>query len=135
MRKSFLGSICLLMAACVSIEAAPIVIPTETNTNTPIPTDTPIWFPPTEIPTLVPTIEVVPTQDFHPRIGNEIFSDNFSSPLLWNETDGEGADVFVLDNGINFVLSYQEENTKIIIEVRLFLSYQNIKELIVVVHS
>jgi len=79
----FLGSLLLLSACNPPETAAPIVEISPTPTATSTPTPTVIWFPPTSTPTLIPTIQITPTQDYRPDLGKVILQDDFSDPGSW----------------------------------------------------
>jgi hypothetical protein len=42
-----------------------------------------VWFPPTATPTPFPTIEVTPTPDYRPNLGEAILTDDFSTGDDW----------------------------------------------------
>jgi hypothetical protein len=60
-----------------------------TLTSTPVPptetvTPTIIWFPPTATSTACPTLELLPTEQMRPGIGDLVFQDDFSDPDAWS---------------------------------------------------
>ncbi len=61
----------------------PVFENTSTPTQTVTPTATIEWFPPTATPTLVPTVPITPTPDYHPNLGEIILRDDFSNPGSW----------------------------------------------------
>jgi hypothetical protein len=75
----------ILLVACTTSLATP---QEESTEPPPIPTITTtptiVWFPPTATFTPFPTPVITPTVDLHPRIGELIFSDEFSDPTLWS---------------------------------------------------
>lgn len=77
--------IALAVSACLPVEASPTAtLPTETVTPTSLPSATIIWFPATPTFTPFPTREIMPTQDYHPGIGEIILEDNFDEPASWS---------------------------------------------------
>jgi hypothetical protein len=73
-----------LVSACMPVETPlPIASDTQTTTPTAVPSATVEWFPATATPTILPTLQVSPTPDFRPNIGELIFSDDFSEPAGW----------------------------------------------------
>jgi len=84
--KIWLGRLVLLLltlSACAPLETPPTASP-ESPTPFSEVTATVVWFPPTAIPTPIPTKPVTPTPDLHPGLGEVIFSDDFSSPGSWS---------------------------------------------------
>lgn len=57
--------------------APPTAAPLET------PTETIVWFPPTDTPTPRPTATVQPTQDMRPGLGAQILTDPFLNTAFW----------------------------------------------------
>jgi len=73
------------VAACLPVEALPTAVPTVETviTETPFPSATIIWFPPTPTFTPFPTHEIIPTQDYRPGVGGIVLEDNFDDPESW----------------------------------------------------
>jgi hypothetical protein len=100
----FVFRVCLLLfilssSACTTvIEDEPK--PTITSTGTLTPSSTVIWFPATSTATLPPTIPPAPTENFHPAIGNPIYSDDFSVLDDWSISSVDGARVTLGKNEI-----------------------------------
>jgi hypothetical protein len=87
----------LLLAACSGLLAAPTpgatpALPSET------PTETIVWFPPTNTPTRLVTPTAASTQDLRPGVGGLLVSDDFSDPGLWNTSSSSVASAQVLSN-------------------------------------
>jgi hypothetical protein len=72
------------------------VSPAPIDTETPTPTI--VWFPPTNTPTILPTLSPDPTEDYHPGMGNLIFSDSFDQPEVWNIADSDEASATLTRN-------------------------------------
>ncbi|HSV86822.1 MAG TPA: hypothetical protein VLH85_09620 [Levilinea sp.] len=73
------------LTACTP-QAAPspeVLGKTPEATQTPVPTETIVWFPPTPTHTLIPTIIVEPTPDPRPPRGPELLVDDFSDAGHW----------------------------------------------------
>src|SRR3972149_12148021 len=73
-----------LLASCSTLDelfATPIA---PTPTETPLPTATINWFPASATPTLQVLSTQPPTPEMRPGIGDEIISDDFFGPSLWN---------------------------------------------------
>ena len=80
---SFLFIGFLLLTSCLPSEAIP-------PTKTPLPSDTPppsptiIWFPPSATPTLETLPTYTATPEMSPGIGPVLFSDHFSDASAWD---------------------------------------------------
>jgi len=106
MRRSltaFLFWGCLLLNACLPIEA---ISATETPlpSDTPPPTQTIVWFPPSPTSTLnaIPTYTATP--EMSPGIGSQIFKDNFTDKKLWVTVTSEQASATVTDKHLTLAV-------------------------------
>lgn len=73
------------VTGCLPVAASlPPPPATQPATDTPAPTKTVIWFPPTATPTPFPTIQITPTPDLRPDLGDILFTDDFSSGDHWS---------------------------------------------------
>jgi hypothetical protein len=86
----------LLLAACSGLNPTPTSTPTLSSTATPTPTI--IWFPATNTPTVFPTQPSTQTEEYHPGIGDLIFSDSFDQPDLWNAASSAQASASLIRN-------------------------------------
>lgn len=86
-----------LMSACAP---RPEPLPTATPLPTLPPTETPIWFPATATPTLLPIAEASPTPDMHPGLGALLLSDDFSSASLWATSQSDSATALIANGRI-----------------------------------
>jgi hypothetical protein len=79
-----MAALALILSAC-SVFTPPEVDPWPTATGTPLPTETPVWFPATHTPTPPPPASPVPspTPDQHPGIGELILEDGFKEGDGW----------------------------------------------------
>lgn len=83
-RISVLIGLALMLSACLpAANIEPLVTETAIPSNTPLPTEAIVWFPPTATFTPFPTPEVTPTVDQRVDLGNVIFSDDFSAEGTW----------------------------------------------------
>lgn len=81
---SFLCAACILMAGCLPPTPAPFLpTPTETPAPTPTPTATIVWFPATATHTAAPTLELEPTIDQRPALGDVLLRDPFTDQDQW----------------------------------------------------
>jgi hypothetical protein len=70
-----------LISSCIPADVTPIPI---TTTETPLPTSTIVWFPPSETPTVGVIITSQPTAEMRPGLGATLLTDDFSDPSLWD---------------------------------------------------
>jgi hypothetical protein len=76
-----------LLAGCLPAQSSPTpVLPTETATIIPSPTETIVWFPATATFTPAPTREVTPTPELRPNRGESILTDTFTDRTSWQTT-------------------------------------------------
>jgi hypothetical protein len=87
-------SIFLALAACSPIRSAPLPA-TATDAPVPSPTATIQWFPATATLTPQPILIPSATPIYLPGVGDEIFTDNFSSPALWNTASSDAGSVSI----------------------------------------
>ncbi len=64
--------------------AQPTFVPTDTPSPTFTVTPSPVWFPPTDTPTLMSTQAVQPTVDEKPAVEAELLADDFTDPAQWS---------------------------------------------------
>lgn len=89
----------LALAACAPTQT-PLALATATETLVPSPTATIQWFPSTSTSTPRPVIIPSETPIYLPGLGNEIFRDNFASPVNWNTISSNEGSVSVSRNRI-----------------------------------
>lgn len=80
---SWIASIFFFSACASPADRLPPLEISATPTVTPPPTETIIWFPPTNTPTSLPTPKQTPTPNNMPDLGKILFQDDFSSPGSW----------------------------------------------------
>lgn len=83
-KRNLLSSfLALLLASCSAVDeflATHTPIPV---TETPLPTSTIVWFPPSATPTPQFLSTKAPTPEMRPGIGTDFLTDDFSDPLDW----------------------------------------------------
>ena len=94
--SSTLLAMTLLLAACLPLNPSPATEP-PLPSDTPPPTATILWFPPSATPTLnaIPTYTATP--EMSPGIGELILTDNFTNKKVWDTVDSEQASVILKD--------------------------------------
>jgi hypothetical protein len=93
----------LVFSACSGLAPIPTGTPTLISMETPSPTI--VWFPPTNTPTALPTQPQTPTEEYHPGVGNLIFTDSFDQPELWNTSRSAQASATVTRNRLILSIS------------------------------
>jgi hypothetical protein len=97
-KKSLLLAACgLILASCSGPSLAPTLTPSPVL-STVTPTSTIVWFPPTDTPLEFPTQPVASTLEYHPGVGELLFSDSFDRPELWNTSTSSVANAIVTRN-------------------------------------
>jgi len=81
---TFLG-----LAACGPLPEPAVILDTSTPTLTLTPSKTPVWFPPTDTPTLAPPATPLPTQEYRPGVGAALIEDDFSDSKAWQTLRNE----------------------------------------------
>ncbi len=94
LRRAWIVLVLSLLSACSNLPAADLAIASPDSTQTPVPSPTILWFPPsaTPSPQVFPT--QIPTPEKKPGIGAAILTDDFSLPKNWNtavSNDGSAA--------------------------------------------
>jgi hypothetical protein len=72
-----------------------------------VPTATIVWFPPTNTPTIFPTLTILPTPDLRPGMGDLLLNDSFDQPELWNTSTGSQASATVTGDKLLLSISGQ----------------------------
>ncbi len=95
----------LFLTSCASINDWLAVSTPIPRTETPPPTSTRVWFPPSATPTpqVLPTKE--PTPEMRPGVGGEFLADDFSDPLNWEIAASDEASSSI--NGNRLTLAAQ----------------------------
>ena len=99
----FIG-LALILPACLPAPNQ-LVTETPTSTDTPLPTETIVWFPPTATHTPFPTPYVTPTVDYLVGVGNRIFYDDFSNEGLWQLERTQNRSAAIGVNELTIVIS------------------------------
>jgi hypothetical protein len=81
------------------VEASPF------PSQTPSPTATIVWFPPTATPTPFLTPIIAPTQEYRPGIGDVILEDDFSSSGAWTTGQSPSASVAFGKNELTIAIA------------------------------
>jgi hypothetical protein len=88
-----------LITSCAALDelllATPIPI---TPTETPPPTSTIVWFPPSATPTLRAESLLLPTADLRPALGGILIEDDFSDSSLWTLTTTNQGSAIIENN-------------------------------------
>jgi hypothetical protein len=102
----FLTGILMLGACATPVDnnpatlSPPTVISSQDGAeDTPVPTDTIVWFPPTVTATPFSTPLASPSIDMRPGLGAQSLADDFSDPLAWQAAKAES------DGGNNIIIN------------------------------
>ncbi len=99
--KAFALLIILLMSSCAAIDS---FFPTPTPiipTETPRPTATTVWFPPSVTPSPQFLSPRAPTPEMRPNVGGTILSDDFSRASLWDIAASDEASASINQSRLN----------------------------------
>ncbi len=75
-----------------------------TATETPLPSPTLVWFPPSATPTPQALVTQIPTPEQKPGIGAISLTDDFSSPDLWNIASSDEGSAAINDNHLTLAV-------------------------------
>lgn len=94
---------CLLLTSCLPLNSIPAAEP-PLPSDTPPPTATIIWFPPSATPTLntIPTYTATP--EMNPGIGEVILTDHFTDKKAWDTVTSEQASAILKDKHLTLAV-------------------------------
>jgi hypothetical protein len=93
-----------LLSSCSALDSW-LAEPTRASaTETPPPTATILWFPPSATPTLQTFSTKAPTPEMRPGLGNELLTDDFSDPSLWDIAASNQASANIADNRLTIAV-------------------------------
>ncbi len=84
----------LLLTACLPLNSLAATQP-PLPTDTPLPTSTIVWFPPSATPTLEPLPTSTATPDMNPGIGASILKDDFTDSKAWDTVSSDQASAII----------------------------------------
>jgi len=96
-------TIVILATTLISCSAIDSLLATPTPiiaTETPVPTSTIVWFPPSATPTAQSLSTKAPTPEMRPGVGTDLVTDDFSSPSDWDVAVSDDASAVVENNHI-----------------------------------
>jgi hypothetical protein len=97
----------LFISSCAQLDAI-LATPTPlTATETPLPTPTINWFPPSATPTLKALSTQAPTPEMRPGLGEEIITDDFSDRFVWDIAASNDASADIKNNRITLSVQSQ----------------------------
>jgi hypothetical protein len=103
--SAFIGLVAMMPACLPATNTDILDTETPIPSNTPLATETIVWFPPTATHTPFPTPEVTPTVDQRVDIGNVIFDDDFSNNGGWQLGRTQNASATIGANELTLVVS------------------------------
>ncbi len=93
----------LMLTGCANAENDSLLIDS-TATETPLPSPTLVWFPPSATPTPQALVTQIPTPEQKPGIGAISLTDDFSSPDLWNIASSDEGSAAINDNHLTLAV-------------------------------
>jgi hypothetical protein len=104
-KRFFLSTFLMgFLAACSGAENW-LATPTPISvTETPLPTATIVWFPPSATPTPQALSTKAPTPEMRPGLGDILLEDDFSDPSLWNVAASNQASAAVENNRLTIAV-------------------------------
>ncbi|MBM3181574.1 MAG: hypothetical protein FJZ86_14675 [Chloroflexi bacterium] len=97
----------IFLSSCSTLDAMLATPIAPSQTETPLPTATINWFPASATPTLQVLSTQPPTPEMRPGIGDEIISDDFSDPSLWNISASNQASADIKNNRLTLSVQSQ----------------------------
>jgi len=92
--KIALLAMTLILSACLPLNSIPATEP-PLPSDTPPPTATIVWFPPSATPTLNALPTYTSTPEMNPGIGEQIIADNFSDDSVWDTVSSDQASAII----------------------------------------
>ena len=86
-----------MLTGCATVPDDSILVDS-TTTDTPVPSPTIVWFPPSATPTIQVLTTQIPTPEQNPGIGAISLNDDFSVPDLWNPASSNEGSAIINDN-------------------------------------
>lgn len=107
--KRFLFSsfLALLLTSCSAMDAFLATDTPKPATETPLPSPTIVWFPPSATPTPQFLSTKAPTPEMRPGLGTDIITDDFSDPLDWDVITSNEASAVMQDNRLSLAVQSQ----------------------------
>ena len=94
----------LILTACAGRPNDSLPIEESTATETPLPSPTLVWFPPSATPSPQALATQIPTPEQKPGIGAITLTDDFSSPDLWNIASSDEGSAAINDNQLTLAV-------------------------------
>ena len=109
LRRSFhsLLAMTIFLTSCSALDEMLATNTPMPATETPAPTSTIVWFPPSATPTLQFLSTKAPTPEMRPGLSDELLSDDFSSPLDWDVVTSNDASAVMQDNRLTLAVQSQ----------------------------
>ena len=93
----------LILTSCASAANDSLLIDS-TATETPLPSPTIVWFPPSATPSPQALVTQIPTPEQKPGVGAITLTDDFSSPDLWNIASSNEGSAAISDNHLTLAV-------------------------------
>jgi hypothetical protein len=125
-RFLFSGFLTLLLASCSTLDEMFTPYTPIPSTETPPPTTTIVWFPPSATPTLQVFTTKAPTPEMRPGVGADIFTDDFSNPFDWELAASNQGSSSMEDNRLTLAAQSQVYMTSLRLDTLLTDYYAEI---------
>ena len=96
--RAYALAMTLLFTSCIALDVSNVTPVAFPATETPLPTPTINWFPPSATPTFQVFPTNTPAPDMRPGIGNTFLEDDFSDTTLWDIASSDDASAIMEDN-------------------------------------
>ena len=107
-KRTLLSSfLVLLLTSCSALDEMLATHTPMPATETPLPTSTIVWFPPSATPTPQLLSTKAPTPEMRPGLSDEIINDDFSNPLGWDVVTSNEASAVMQDNRLSLAVQSQ----------------------------
>lgn len=93
----------LWAVACLPLNAAPATQPSPPS-ETPAPTQTIVWFPPSATPTMLSVATLNATPEMSPGIGKVTLTDNFRNKTLWDTAASDQGSAAISANRLSLAV-------------------------------
>ena len=118
----------LILTACAGTPNDSLPIEESTATETPPPSPTLVWFPPSATPSPQALATQIPTPEQKPGIGAITLTDDFSSPDLWNIASSDEGSAAINDNHLTLAVGPGFSNNSLRQELVLSDFYAELTE-------
>ena len=103
----------VFLTSCSAVDAFLATNTPMPATETPVPTSTIVWFPPSATPTSQFLATKAPTPEMRPGLGADLVTDDFSDPFLWDIAVSNEASSIINDQRLTLAAKSQVTMTSL----------------------